>query len=278
VTVDQGSDLRGLAGRITTVAVVAGAPLAAVVVGAAAALVNAGADDRTASLLVLIATTSCLIVVVVGAVALYRGVARPLARLRAIVAHADADGFPPDVLQRPDEVGELARSLAAAVAQVDEQRELVEELALRDADTGLYGVREFRQRLENEVARSRRHGRTLTLLVASVEARESLTAAEARAVAAQLEASIRPTDIAARTGSARFAAVLPETAGPGAEVVAERLRAAVVTSADDLAVSVGLAAFPGDAGTAEQLVIAAEDATASATLRGGDQVRHYGDL
>ncbi|MBW3661887.1 MAG: diguanylate cyclase [Actinobacteria bacterium] len=275
---DQGSDLRGLSGRITTVAVVASAPLAAVVVGAAVALVTAGADDRTASLLVLVATASCLLVVVVGAVALYRGVARPLARLRSVLAHADPDAMPPDVLDRPDEVGALARSLAGAVARVNEQRELVEELSLRDADTGLYAVREFRQRLENEVARSRRHARTLTLLVASVEGRESLTTAEARAVAAQLEASIRPTDIAARTGLARFAAILPETAGHGAEVVAERLRTAVRELPDDLVLSVGLAAFPGDAGTADQLVIAADDATGAASLRGGDQIRHYGDL
>lgn len=275
---DQGSDLRGLSGRITTVAVVATAPLAAVVVGAAAALVTAGAQDRTASLIVLVATASCLLVVVVGAVVLYRGVARPLARLRSVLAHADADAFPPDVLERPDEVGALARSLAEAVARVNEQRELVEELALRDTDTGLYAVREFRQRLENEVARSRRHGRTLTLLVASVEGRESLTAAEARAVAAQLEACLRPTDIAARTGPARFAAILPETAGHGAEVVAERLRTAVGDRSGELVLSVGLAAFPGDAGTAEQLVIAADDATGAASLRGGDQIRHYGDL
>jgi diguanylate cyclase (GGDEF)-like protein len=87
-------------------------------------------------------------------------------------------------------------------------------------------------------------------------------------------------DTVSRYGGEEFALLLPETTGPGAKAVAERLRAAV--AAEPIAVgegvslaitvSVGVAVFPADAADEGSLLAAADRALYAAKQWGRNRV------
>jgi diguanylate cyclase (GGDEF)-like protein len=104
--------------------------------------------------------------------------------------------------------------------------------SLVDHETGLASRRAWDQILRHEENRYARYGRPVTLLVAELEGFDALASVlgEAAAdrvvpqVAAQLRRSARDSDFIARTGRARFVALLPETDQVAAINYAERVR------------------------------------------------------
>jgi len=85
----------------------------------------------------------------------------------------------------------------------------------------------------------------------------------------------------ARYGSEEFIAILPDTAGAAALVVAERIRAAieglVVDSHSDLhiTVSIGVAGIPDDGRGASELLKAVHHALYQAKAAGRNRVQRY---
>jgi len=116
---------------------------------------------------------------------------------------------------------ENARLHAQALAQASE-----------DSLTGLLNHRAFQDRAEQEVARARRGGQPLALLMIDLDGfgainnRYGHQAGDAAllAVARCLRVQTRATDIVARYGGDEFAVILPETAGGEALDTAERIR------------------------------------------------------
>jgi diguanylate cyclase (GGDEF)-like protein len=103
-------------------------------------------------------------------------------------------------------------------------------------------------------------------------------------VAHRLAISVRPGDIVARLGGDEFAVLLPAVKEPGvAREVASRLRAALAepvrleTIPFDIQASVGLAIFPDDAGTFEQLMQRSDVAMYVAKERGSGIERYDPD-
>ncbi len=109
------------------------------------------------------------------------------------------------------------------------------ELAMRDTLTGLENRRAITDELERAVARARRHGEMLGLLVIDIDHFKRVNdsfghqAGDAvlRAVANTLKLRLRAQDMMGRFGGEEFLAVLPETDLAGSQIVAEALRAAV---------------------------------------------------
>ncbi len=156
------------------------------------------------------------------------------------------------------------------------------ELALTDDLTGLYNHRYLKQRLQEEVSRSRRYGLALSLLFVDIDRFKEINDAFGHAagdqvlrrlarllrttVGGSVLARIRRYDVVARYGGEEFALLLPITDTGAAMVVAERVRAAVEGTAVQLdggktvqlTVSIGVATLP-DHGTDEEGLLGAAD-------------------
>jgi diguanylate cyclase (GGDEF)-like protein len=98
---------------------------------------------------------------------------------------------------------------------------------------------------------------------------------------------MREVDTVARYGGEEFVIVLPETSGPGALLVAERLRKAVEQAKffagspraiERLTISIGIAVFDLDAQFKRDLIEFADAALYAAKGQGRNQVMLYAEL
>jgi diguanylate cyclase (GGDEF)-like protein len=144
--------------------------------------------------------------------------------------------------------------------------------ARTDMLTGLLNRQGFDERFELELARSRRTGQPIALVLADVDNFKELNDsaghpagdAALSAVGACARDVTRPFDTTARIGGDEFAAILPDTDVHGAFALAERLRAAVANAShgrsQPLTMSVGIVVFPEHGRSREDLVLAADRA------------------
>lgn len=128
---------------------------------------------------------------------------------------------------------------------------------ITDVLTGWHNRRYLQTRLREELARSRRDGSPLTLLLIDIDHFKRVNDNHGHMagdrvlteVAQRIESRIRASDVAARYGGEEFVLLLPDTDAGAARTLAERLRAAVaerpVALADGtripLTISAGLA-------------------------------------
>lgn len=201
--------------------------------------------------------------------------------------------------------GATIMSGTATVASllVGDARRRERELAagsIIDATTGLYNRAYFHQTLAAEYERAKRHGRTVTLILIDVDSLDTINrtfghdagdrmlqgvARAVREAAADEEVGeARPVF---RIGGEEFAVLLPEILVSCEHVrecgrrIGDAIRERVgATRIDDMSVtvSVGLAAFPGDAATVTSLINAADNALSEATASGGNRVISAVDL
>jgi diguanylate cyclase (GGDEF)-like protein len=159
-----------------------------------------------------------------------------------------------------------------------------------DSKTGLFNSRHFGTELKMELARAIRFGRPLSVLMADLDLLRAINnehghlAGDAvlRGVADVLRSELREYDTASRFGGEEFAILLPETPPEQALEIAERICGAVAapTFGHEAAehepvratISIGLASFPGDAGTADELVHMADLALYRAKRDGRNRV------
>jgi diguanylate cyclase (GGDEF)-like protein len=149
-------------------------------------------------------------------------------------------------------------------------------LSVTDDLTNLFNSRYLNQVLRRETKRASRSGRPLSLLFVDLDGFKAIndTYGHLCGSRALVEAALiirgsgRETDVVARFGGDEFALVLPETGAEGALAVGTRLRDKVANhpflAADRLNIhltaSVGVATFPDAAGSAEELIKAADAA------------------
>jgi len=155
--------------------------------------------------------------------------------------------------------------------------------AQRDALTGVYNRAYFEERLEKEVERARRYGRTVTCLTFDVDSLRSVNArfghevgdAVLRGLADILLSETRQSDIVARYGGGEFAVIVPETDASASGVMSERLRASFgerspVPEVPELVVTLssGVASYPDHARDATTLIRMADSALYQAKQEG----------
>jgi diguanylate cyclase (GGDEF)-like protein len=165
--------------------------------------------------------------------------------------------------------------------------EKVESLAATDALTGLYNRRYFESALSREMARAERTATKVALLVLDIDHFKSFNDTYGHAmgdlvlrkVAVVLAGALRKADVLARFGGEEFVVVLPQATEQGALESAERLRESVEHAGihpggprKHVTVSIGVALFPDDAGTGEDLLKTADEALYDAKRSGRNRV------
>jgi diguanylate cyclase (GGDEF)-like protein len=110
--------------------------------------------------------------------------------------------------------------------------------AVTDGLTGLYNHTFFYQRLDEELNRSDRYHRSVSLLMLDLDDFKNYNDTYGHPkgdlvlshVARVIAESVRKADVVCRYGGEEFAVILPETDTPAAQAVGERIRAAVAAN------------------------------------------------
>jgi diguanylate cyclase (GGDEF)-like protein len=161
-------------------------------------------------------------------------------------------------------------------------------LATLDPLTGAYNRRVFHEIAERELARARRAGQPLSIIVLDIDHFRAVNEKHGNRVgdevltqlAAVLRGALRQEDMLVRYGGEEFLVLLPEVPGPGAVVVAGRLRKAAESAKIQvgqldipLTVSVGVSARLDEGPESiEGLLARADEALGLAKQRGRNRV------
>lgn len=178
----------------------------------------------------------------------------------------------------------LVGQAAVSIENV-ELHETIQQQAVTDELTGLVNVRRFQEQLDQEIERSERFRTPMSLVMIDIDNFKSVNDNYGHQqgdlvlveVARTLRRLSRDVDVPARYGGEEMAVILPQTDLPGAELSAERMRAAIegmtIHRLDGkgllpITASFGVAEFPGQAAEKKGLIGAA-DAALYRAKRGG---------
>lgn len=146
---------------------------------------------------------------------------------------------------------------------MDERR--AQRLAITDGLTGLYNRRYFEERLDEEIHRSRRYDRPMSIIMIDIDFFKQFNDTcghlkgddVLRQLSHILQDYSRETDITARYGGEEFVMILPETSLESSRMLGERIRQAVDKAvfegeeqipATKITVSVGVSCLTDDEG------------------------------
>jgi diguanylate cyclase (GGDEF)-like protein len=189
-----------------------------------------------------------------------------------------------------DAVRQLIQITALAIATLNLRAKL-ENQSIRDSLTSLF-TRHFMQiSLEGEMARARRRKQIMAVLMLDADHFKQFNDlnghaagdAALKAFADVFQSNIRSEDIACRYGGEEFTIILPDTTVKGACDRADSILAAIsslrVTTGHQtfsgFSVSIGIAFFPGDGATADELLQHADSALYDAKHNGRNQASLY---
>jgi diguanylate cyclase (GGDEF)-like protein len=179
----------------------------------------------------------------------------------------------------------LLERLASQIAVPVENSQLyvrAEQRARVDELTNLFNRRHFDERIKQEIERHARYRGLLSLILLDLDFFKAYNDTQGHTagdkilelVGTLINKAIRNTDLAFRYGGDEFAVILPQSATNDAIVVAERVRGRIASemSKKDIRVSasLGLASWPNDGVTTEELVNAADRALYYAKETGGN--------
>ncbi len=180
-------------------------------------------------------------------------------------------------------------SLAIERMRYYERSETLLKLSSIDSLTGLYNRRFLEERLAEEMSRSRRYGRHLSLLLLDIDDFKKYNDGfghqagdqALQLISQTIMVTVRKVDIVTRFGGEEFLIILPETEKNTARSIAERIIARIdhlgTSDSEDnlrdrLTVSIGLASFPVDAKDEKDLVGKADIALYEAKREGKNKL------
>lgn len=174
-----------------------------------------------------------------------------------------------------DSVNHIDRSLGT-----DYERET--HAPFTDSLTGLFNHGFFQTCLDWEVKRSQRYGEPFTLTLLDIDSYSNYNKKfgpvqgdrALREIAGIVKQTIRQADLAARFHSDKMAIILTRTDNPFVSI--ERIRSTVEKNlGGHPTISGGMASFPADANTKEDLIKKAEEALHQAKIRGKNKIFFY---
>ncbi len=186
-------------------------------------------------------------------------------------------------------VGSL-RDISGRVYAELQMKEAFGELLTHDAQTGLYTLKAYHARLDEEMKRLKRLKGEVSLMIMNIDHFDKLIEKNSTEFAdfvvlelsKLIQTCLRETDIAARIACDGFAVILPDTTAEGAFWVMERIRATVgnhsfmtsrITKPVGITLSFGMAtAHCSDSIEAQDLHLLADKRLARAKQMGSNQI------
>ena len=171
-------------------------------------------------------------------------------------------------------LGQLSKQISVAIENV-KLYEQTKENSILDDVSSLFNVRYFHQALDRELKLVARHRSRLSLIFIDLDRFKLINDTHGhlrgsrvlRAVGFLLRAAVRETDIAARYGGDEFVVILPDTDLALAKRLGERIRKIIchhIFLRDEglnerLGASIGVATYPSEAHTKEELIQLADE-------------------
>lgn len=155
-------------------------------------------------------------------------------------------GLLTEVESAKNKVVNYARELEVKVAERTSQ---LQDMARRDALTGLFNQGALRDYLRHELQLARRYRRSLTLVYIDVDDFKRINDSQGhlagdlvlRALADAIQKSCRDVDFACRYGGDEFCVGLPECSAQDADLVVRRIRELFRERVDNVSLSIGVA-------------------------------------
>lgn len=177
----------------------------------------------------------------------------------------------------------LALGMGLILMAGDRLRAEFEHLASHDALTNVLTRRVFLDACEQELARCRRHGRSMALLLLDIDHFKTINDTHGHQMGdrvlvdlvGRIAAQLRQPDQLARFGGEEFVLLLPETSLEEAVTVAERILAHVAETRDGLppiTVSIGVATNRSDEDRIDALLARADKALYKAKDAGRNRI------
>lgn len=170
---------------------------------------------------------------------------------------------------------------------VGSKEQFIELVSLRDPLTGLYNVRYFRKRLEEEVIEAHRHQSPLSLIYFDLDHFKRVNDSYGHSVGDEVLIAVsraasdvlRQHEVLARVGGEEFVGLLPRCTKADAKITAERLRTEIAATAvkidrgKNIAVTVSLGvADLAETDDSKTLYAKADSALYQAKARGRNRV------
>lgn len=198
-----------------------------------------------------------------------------------VLDSAEENAFDPEEVHAMQAVADVC----ATAIQNARHFERARNLANVDGLTGIYNRRYFEQRILEELERSVRYNGSMALLMIDIDHFKKLNDEFGhllgdevlRQVSNIFTQNLRKNDVVCRYGGEEFAILVPETPGTRATAVADKLRRIIETwnfpgVPRPVTISVGVAEFPTDGRSRDELMKAADDALYLAKQRGRNRV------
>ena len=203
-----------------------------------------------------------------------------------------------DYITKPFNIDQIRIIVANRVKERSLKKQAAEgqfykELSRRDGLTDLYNHRFLHQLLETEISRAGRYDRSVSLLMIDIDNFKVFNDTHGHpagdSVLKQMGHTLRRLsrncDYVARYGGEEFAIIVPEVSTGAAARMAERICAVVdetefegeeVMPRGRLTISIGVATFPAQASTKDELIDHADKALYKAKAGGRNRVVVYG--
>ncbi len=247
--------------------------------------------ERTRNMAVLVVAA---IVAMIGGIAwlLAREIIVPLGELTAAAREVAAGNLDVAIsVRRKDELGFASSVFNDMVGQLRRSRERLEKLSTTDFLTGLPNRAAVLDALSGMLKRYQRYSRGFSLLMIDVDHFKTINDGHGhvagdevlRHVASILKKQMREVDVIGRYGGEEFIALLDETDGESALVVAERIRNEIAASGIDIqgsplniTVSIGIAEAIAEDESADSLIDRADKAMYAAKQKGRNRIELAG--
>ncbi len=186
---------------------------------------------------------------------------------------AQKDILAKEVARQTAELERVNESLLAALSEVS-------RVARTDGLTGLANRRSFDEQLRAQLARAHRRETPVALVLIDLDHFKDVNDRYGHPVGDQLlkefasvlTNSVRENHLVSRVGGEEFALILPGASGADAQSVADRIREQAKAARLLTTGSAGVAVFPEDGGTVNELLRAADWALYAAKRTGRDRV------